>query len=75
MSLTYLVGSCENDSNYFLFSLQTNVDQWQTAFLIAAGVSFIGNLVFVIGGSAERQPWDEPKKTHEGMENDDIASN
>ncbi|XP_034239552.1 putative inorganic phosphate cotransporter isoform X2 [Thrips palmi] len=43
---------------------ETNVSQWQTAFLIAAGVSFIGNLVFVIGGSAVRQAWDEPKKSN-----------
>lgn len=40
---------------------ERDAKQWQTAFLIAAGVSFIGNLAFVIGGSAERQPWDEPK--------------
>lgn len=51
-----VVGAVVND--------ESNVSQWQTAFLIAAGVSFIGNLVFVIGGSAVRQPWDEPKKTN-----------
>ncbi|KAE8753019.1 hypothetical protein FOCC_FOCC000365 [Frankliniella occidentalis] len=51
-----VVGAVVQDEN--------DVTQWQTAFLIAAAVSFVGNLAFVIGGSAVRQPWDEPVKTN-----------
>ncbi|XP_017490694.1 PREDICTED: putative inorganic phosphate cotransporter, partial [Rhagoletis zephyria] len=37
-----------------------NRNQWQTIFIISAAIFFIGNLVFLIFGSAKVQPWDAP---------------
>uniref|UniRef100_A0A0A1X5M3 Putative inorganic phosphate cotransporter n=2 Tax=Zeugodacus cucurbitae TaxID=28588 RepID=A0A0A1X5M3_ZEUCU len=37
-----------------------NRSEWQIVFIIAASIFFIGNLIFVIFGSAETQPWDAP---------------
>ncbi|XP_031786387.1 putative inorganic phosphate cotransporter [Nasonia vitripennis] len=38
----------------------TNPNQWQTVFYISALVYFLTNLIFVLFGKAERQPWSEP---------------
>lgn len=43
---------------YFLF--QRNKDQWGIVFLCSAGVFFIGNLFYVIFGTAETQSWNDP---------------
>ncbi|XP_053964967.1 putative inorganic phosphate cotransporter isoform X1 [Anastrepha ludens] len=37
-----------------------NRSLWRIVFIISAAVLFIGNLVFILGGSAETQPWDAP---------------
>ncbi|XP_054737729.1 putative inorganic phosphate cotransporter [Anastrepha obliqua] len=34
--------------------------KWQIVFIIAACIFFFGNLIFIIFGSAEAQPWDAP---------------
>lgn len=43
------------------------------AFYIAAAVFFVGNLVFIVFGSTEVQPWNEPtiedKKIKKGVVN------
>ncbi|XP_055837631.1 putative inorganic phosphate cotransporter [Episyrphus balteatus] len=39
--------------------------QWRIIFLIAASFFFVGNLMFVIFGKCETQPWNEPKITDE----------
>ncbi|XP_053965238.1 putative inorganic phosphate cotransporter isoform X1 [Anastrepha ludens] len=37
-----------------------NRSEWQIVFIIAAAVFFFGNLIFIIFGTAETQPWDAP---------------
>ncbi|CAD7015103.1 unnamed protein product [Ceratitis capitata] len=37
-----------------------NRSEWQIVFIIAAVIFFVGNLIFVLFGSAETQPWDDP---------------
>ncbi|XP_039955773.1 putative inorganic phosphate cotransporter [Bactrocera tryoni] len=41
-----------------------NRAEWQTVFIISATVFFVGNLIFIIFGSAEAQPWDAPDYLH-----------
>lgn len=35
------------------------IEEWKIIFFIAAGIFFGGNLLFVIFGEAEIQPWNE----------------
>ncbi|XP_054738470.1 putative inorganic phosphate cotransporter isoform X1 [Anastrepha obliqua] len=42
-----------------------NVQQWRVVFFIAAGLYFIGNLLFVLFGKTEIQSWNYPKR-HKG---------
>lgn len=37
--------------------------QWCIVFYLAAGVYIIGNLIFIVFGEAEIQPWNEPEFT------------
>ncbi|XP_061387037.1 putative inorganic phosphate cotransporter [Musca vetustissima] len=39
---------------------ETNRFQWQIVFAITAAVFFVGNLVYIIWGSTDRQVWDNP---------------
>lgn len=41
--------------------MQTNEDQWRIVFYITAVTYFFTNLVFVIFGKADLQPWDGPR--------------
>lgn len=41
-----------------LFKLQHNRSMWQIVFAIAAAIFIIGNLLYIIFGSTETQPWD-----------------
>lgn len=44
--------------------------EWQTIYFIAAGFFIIGNLIFVIFGTAVIQPWnDSEKKSNESDDN------
>ncbi|CAG9767280.1 unnamed protein product [Ceutorhynchus assimilis] len=45
----------------FLVTDETNVTQWRTIFIIAAGWYFVGATFFVIFASADVQPWDSGK--------------
>ncbi|XP_072948852.1 putative inorganic phosphate cotransporter isoform X2 [Epargyreus clarus] len=38
----------------------TDLSRWRIVFLIIAALSVVTNIVFLIFGSAERQPWDDP---------------
>ncbi|XP_011213150.1 putative inorganic phosphate cotransporter [Bactrocera dorsalis] len=38
----------------------TNVYQWRIIFTVAGGMSFSGNLMFLIFGTAKQQPWNNP---------------
>ncbi|CAK9829685.1 Putative inorganic phosphate cotransporter [Anthophora retusa] len=40
---------------------ETNVAQWNTVFYLSAGIYIIGNLIFIIFGKAEVQPWNNLK--------------
>lgn len=42
------------------FSSQANAGQWHVVFLVTAAVYFASNLVFLIFGKAEVQPWNSP---------------
>ncbi|XP_067634387.1 putative inorganic phosphate cotransporter isoform X2 [Eurosta solidaginis] len=37
----------------------SNPTQWRIIFFIAGAVSFVGNLLFVLFGTAKRQPWND----------------
>ncbi|XP_017297933.1 putative inorganic phosphate cotransporter [Diaphorina citri] len=43
----------------FIVTDNTSVSQWQTIFLIAAAIFFFGNLIFLIFGTSEVQPWND----------------
>ncbi|KAG4077083.1 hypothetical protein HA402_016070 [Bradysia odoriphaga] len=45
----------------FIVTDETNPNQWRIIFFIAAGVYFIGNLMFVIFGRVTTQPWNDPR--------------
>lgn len=40
------------------------IEEWKMVFFIAAGFYFTGNLLFLIFGEAEIQPWNEPNDEH-----------
>lgn len=40
----------------------TDPVQWRTVFYISAAIYFLGNLVFIILGKADIQPWNEPRR-------------
>ncbi|XP_046680580.1 putative inorganic phosphate cotransporter [Homalodisca vitripennis] len=46
----------------FIVSDESNKDQWMIAFYLAAAAFFVGNLIFMIFGSTEVQPWNDPLK-------------
>uniref|UniRef100_A0A1B6JQ30 Major facilitator superfamily (MFS) profile domain-containing protein n=1 Tax=Homalodisca liturata TaxID=320908 RepID=A0A1B6JQ30_9HEMI len=46
----------------FIVSDESNKDQWMIAFYLAAVAFFVGNLIFMIFGSTEVQPWNDPLK-------------
>ncbi|XP_046991858.1 sialin-like [Schistocerca americana] len=39
---------------------ENTIQEWRIVFLTAAGVFFVGNLIFVIFGDGEVQPWNDP---------------
>ncbi|XP_012255380.2 putative inorganic phosphate cotransporter isoform X2 [Athalia rosae] len=41
----------------------SDVNKWQIVFIVAAVVYFTCNLVFIIFGTGEQQPWNEPEVT------------
>ncbi|XP_054739326.1 sialin-like [Anastrepha obliqua] len=43
----------------------TNIYQWRIIFCLAGGISFFGNLMFLIFGTAKVQPWNEEPKLEE----------
>ncbi|XP_039483643.1 putative inorganic phosphate cotransporter isoform X1 [Drosophila santomea] len=49
----------ENNNKYMYFPIsQHNRGQWQIVFGLAAVIFFLGNVVFIIWGTAKAQPWD-----------------
>ena len=53
-----------------MFLFQTNSEQWSLVFYISAAMFLIGNIVFIIFGSTDVQPWNNSpvklQKTQEG---------
>ncbi|XP_004520756.1 putative inorganic phosphate cotransporter isoform X1 [Ceratitis capitata] len=45
----------------FIVTDEHDPDQWRIIFFIASGFYLIGNLLFVIFGSTEVQPWNDPQ--------------
>ncbi|XP_011178035.1 putative inorganic phosphate cotransporter [Zeugodacus cucurbitae] len=48
----------------FVVTDTSNPNQWRTIFFIVGGINFVGNLLFVLFGTAKVQPWNnerEPK--------------
>ncbi|VVC45768.1 Major facilitator superfamily,Major facilitator superfamily domain [Cinara cedri] len=48
----------------FIVKDVNNKTEWNTAFTISAGIFFLGNLIYIIFGSAEVQPWNDLSKTN-----------
>ncbi|XP_075169622.1 putative inorganic phosphate cotransporter isoform X2 [Haematobia irritans] len=48
----------------FIVTNEKNPDQWRIIFFIAAGFYFLGNLLFVIFGKTEVQPWNDVQPKH-----------
>ncbi|GLH10050.1 Putative inorganic phosphate cotransporter [Gryllus bimaculatus] len=46
-----------------LVGVLSNREAWRVVFFLASGIYFVGNLLFVIFGSAELQPWNTPTET------------
>lgn len=68
-----------------MFSLQPQIvgaltpnrllSEWRVVFYISCAFLTITNLVFVIWGSAETQPWDNPRRKEITGENGEIKAN
>jgi hypothetical protein len=39
---------------------QRTVTQWRNVFYISCGFLVVTNLIYIIWGSAHKQPWDDP---------------
>ncbi|XP_037946467.1 putative inorganic phosphate cotransporter isoform X1 [Teleopsis dalmanni] len=44
----------------FIVTDVTSAEQWNQVFFIAAGIYFVGNLLFISFGTANVQPWNDP---------------
>lgn len=51
-----------------------SVDQWRIVFFVTGTMFFVGNLVFVLFGSADVQPWNGSRKASMYLSKDSIAS-
>lgn len=52
----------------FIVTDEKNASQWKMVFYISALIFFLGNLVFIIFGSTEVQPWNQPVKKDDSKE-------
>lgn len=50
----------------FVVTDNSDVSQWRIVFLIAAGVYFFGNLMFILFSSTEIQTWNDPEHRDRG---------
>ncbi|XP_071455154.1 putative inorganic phosphate cotransporter [Hetaerina americana] len=48
----------------------TNADQWRIVFFVSAAVYFVFNLIFIIFGKGEIQPWNNPIRAKRVNSND-----
>ncbi|CAD7085965.1 unnamed protein product [Hermetia illucens] len=49
----------------FIVTDEHDPNQWRIVFFIAAGLYFLGNLMFLIFGTTKEQPWNNPGKDEE----------
>jgi hypothetical protein len=47
--------------NEFVVSLQGPVDCWYYIFIISAAIYIFGGILFMLLGSGEEQPWNQPQ--------------
>ncbi|KAK9300538.1 hypothetical protein QLX08_006865 [Tetragonisca angustula] len=43
---------------------EKNVNQWNVVFYLAAAIYVLGNLIFIVFGSSEIQPWNNPENAN-----------
>lgn len=55
----------EKLSVFGTLNLQVKKAEWKIIFFIAAGAYFTGNLIFVLFGRGDVQPWNNPPSTQE----------
>lgn len=53
-----------------IYFLQKNVTQWNIVFYLSAAIYILGNLIFIIFGSTEIQPWNNPKTANPQKQSD-----
>ncbi|XP_015367786.1 PREDICTED: sialin-like [Diuraphis noxia] len=51
----------------FIVQDQTSVDEWRVVFTLGAVILFFSSIFYIIFGSAEVQPWNEPKNESVGV--------
>ncbi|XP_008180303.1 sialin [Acyrthosiphon pisum] len=51
----------------FIVHDQTSVDEWRIVFTLGAVILFFSSIFYIIFGSAEVQPWNEPKNESVGV--------
>jgi len=51
-----------------LMCLQSTILQWRTVFWIVLGVFVVTNVLFILMGSGELQPWNNPVTQKQGGE-------
>ncbi|XP_055314147.1 sialin-like isoform X2 [Sitodiplosis mosellana] len=54
------------------FSIKNTLEEWSIIFIIAAVAYIIPAFVFILFGSGQVQPWNEPKKTDEKTSDDTV---
>lgn len=45
----------------FFLTFQTSVDEWRIVFTLGAVILFLSSIFYIAFGSAEVQPWNEPR--------------
>ncbi|XP_049873010.1 putative inorganic phosphate cotransporter [Pectinophora gossypiella] len=63
-----LVGSQAPLAAGFLLTDVTSEYQWRKVFFVSAGLYFFTNLVYVIFGTAERAPWNDPEEDRDDQD-------
>lgn len=48
--------------NLLLACFQSSLDEWRFVFWFTFGLTIVRTVIYLIWGSAEIQPWNDPKK-------------
>lgn len=49
----------------WIISDNRSAEQWRWVFIMAAVITLLGNIVFVLFGTADMQPWNIPSRTNQ----------